>query len=450
MHDALDHAPEAAISPTPVATPPPVHWRLATRIAFRFFATYFTLYIVSTQMIGSMFGLPPLVRVPLIEAMVSWVAVRVWGFSMPLVLFSGSGDKPFDYALAFTLLIVSVVVTVLWSLIDRRRPNYVRLHAWLRLLLRLAVGATMISYGMSKAIPLQMPFPGLTRLLEPYGQFSLMGVLWAQVGASPAFERFTGFVELTAGCLLFIPGLTLLGAVTSLLASTFIFVLNMTYDVPVKLFSLHLVVMSLVLLAPDWSRLVKVFVLNRAADRREEAALAVKPMVRRAAVGVQLALGAWLLFSNFTGRMQALSMYGSAAPKPPLYGIWDITTMTIDGHVRSPLTTDYDRFRRLVISASEAISFQRMDDTFAPYRVKLNSSTRTFTVSRSVLPATPLAGPMKEVGQLTFQEESPDHVTFEGTLEGKKLRLELDRVDHTNFRLLQSRFRWVQDYPFNR
>ena len=42
----------------------------------------------------------------------------------------------------------------------------------------------MVSYGMVKAIPLQMPSPSLTRLLEPYGNFSPMGVLWASVGAS--------------------------------------------------------------------------------------------------------------------------------------------------------------------------------------------------------------------------------------------------------------------------
>jgi hypothetical protein len=28
--------------------------------------------------------------------------------------------------------------------------------------------------------------------------------------------------------------------------------------------------------------------------------------------------------------------------------------------------------------------------------------------------------------------------------------MELHRVDHTAFRLLQSEFRWVQDYPYNR
>jgi hypothetical protein len=33
-----------------------------------------------------------------------------------------------------------------------------------------------------------------------------------QIGASPAYEMFTGIVELTCGILLFIPGLTVAGA----------------------------------------------------------------------------------------------------------------------------------------------------------------------------------------------------------------------------------------------
>ena len=45
-----------------------------------------------------------------------------------------------------------------------------------------------------------------------------------------------------------------------------IFTLNMTYDVPVKLFSFHLLLMSLFLLAPDTKRLLNVLLLNRPAD----------------------------------------------------------------------------------------------------------------------------------------------------------------------------------------
>ena len=208
-----------------------------------------------------------------------------------------------------------------------------------------------------------------------------MGVLWAQVGASPAFERFTGIVELSAGILLFIPGLGLLGAVVSLLASTFIFVLNMTYDVPVKLFSFHLVVMSLLLLAPHRTRLLNMFVFNRPASPLTESPLIRRPIGRRVIVGLQLALCVWLVYSNLADSIQARTRYGSTAPKPPLYGIWEIETMAIDGHVRSPLTTDYNRWRRLVISTSTALSFQRMDDTFVAYRVEVDADTRSMRLS---------------------------------------------------------------------
>ena len=443
MYDVIERVPE--ILPPATVLLPAVRWRLGSRIAFRFCAVYFTLYVLATQMIGSLLSLPALSSFPPLRTLTTWVATSLWGFSAPLVIQSGSGDKPFDWALSASLLATASAVTAAWSLLDRSRASYVALSAWFQLFVRLSVGATMIGYGMAKAIPLQMPFPSLTRLLEPYGQFSLMGVLWAQVGASPAFERFTGFVELSAGVLLFIPGLTLLGAVVSLLASSFIFVLNMTYDVPVKLFSLHLVVMSLLLLAPERRRLLNVFVLNRAAGPRTAAPLVRRPLGRRVLVGLQLALGACLVFTNFAGSVQARATYGSAAPRPLLYGIWDIETMAIDGKVRPPLTTDYERFRRVVISTATAVSFQQMDDTFVFYRAGVDAAARTMTLLRpNGTPATP------EAGRLVFEQTSPERLILDGDVEGRQIRMELRRVDHTRFLLLQSRFRWVQDYPFNR
>ena len=61
---------------------------------------------------------------------------------------------------------------------------------------------------------------------------------------------------MVAGILLFVLSLTTLGALVGLAATLQVFVLNMAYDVPVKLFSFHLILMTLVLLAPDasWPR----------------------------------------------------------------------------------------------------------------------------------------------------------------------------------------------------
>ena len=109
----------------------------------------------------------------------------------------------------------------------------------------------MIGYGFAKAFPLQMPAPSLTRLLEPYGNFSPMGVLWYSIGASFPYEGFVGLRgsgRRHAACSC--PARNWPARSVCIRGQFEVFMLNMTYDVPVKLFSFHLVVMSVVLMAP--------------------------------------------------------------------------------------------------------------------------------------------------------------------------------------------------------
>ena len=452
-------APAVQILPAVEAAAPALpRWNPLTRVAFRFSAVYFTLYILTTQMFGSLVRLPFEWRIPppgsfgWFRSWVSWIATNIIGFSAPLTQFSGSGDKPIDYAQALGLLCVAGVATLLWSAVDWRRQSYVGLHKWFRLFLRFAMAGTWISYGMVKAFPLQMSYPGFTRLLEPYGHFSLMGVLWSQVGSSPAYERFTGIFELSAAVLLMIPGLTLAGAVVSLVAAASIFTLNMTYDIPVKLFALHLVVMSLVLLGPDMKRLLNLFVLNRPVGPSTARPLFNRVLLRRIAVGLQLVIAGYFLWSSYSGAAASYAQSGPTRPKPPLYGIWTIDRMTINGVERAALVTDYERWRRILIQVPTAITFQRMDDTFSGVGVKLDGATKTFTLSRGGGPPLPgtTPAPPKTVGTLKYEQPSPDRLTLDGELDGKKLRMEASAFDLQSFRLLQGRFRWVQDNPFNR
>src|ERR1019366_2675581 len=243
------------------------HWGLTSRVAFRFCLVYFGLYCLLTQIAGGLLPLPNL-EVPAPSTLwpprqiVTWTASPVFRVTHPLVYFSGSGDKTFDWVLAFCLLVVATVATIVWSLLDRQRLNYFTLYKWFRLFLRFALGGQMLAYGMAKVVPLQMPFPYLARLLEPFGNFSPMGVLWSSVGSAPAYETFAGCAEVLAGILRIIPDTPMLGAMVCLADSIQIFTLNMTYDVPVKLFSFHLILMCLFLLAPEFQRLADFFFLN--------------------------------------------------------------------------------------------------------------------------------------------------------------------------------------------
>src|SRR5215472_16664729 len=244
-------------------------WDCASRIAFRFCFLYLGLFCLTTQVLPGLFPIPnidvpDLATVAPIRQTVFWTAAHVFHVSTSLVYTgSGSGDKTFDWILAFCVLSIAVFATGVWSGIDRKRENYIALHKWFHLFLRFAVGSEMLLYGMVKVVPLQMPFPFLTRLVEPFGNFSPMGVLWYSIGASPGYEMFIGSAEMLGGILLFIPRTTTFGALVCLADATEVFMLNMTYDVPVKLFSFHLILMSLVLLAPELPRLASFFFSNR-------------------------------------------------------------------------------------------------------------------------------------------------------------------------------------------
>src|SRR5262249_24989571 len=265
-------------------------------------------------------------------------------------------------------IVVSALGTVVWSAIDRKRAAYPLLDRWFRLFVRFAVATTMLGYGMVKAFPLQMPYPPLTRLLEPFGNFSPMGVLSYSVGAAPGWERVAGIMELTAAVLLFVPRLSLLGAMVGFADSVQIFTLNMTYDVPVKLFSFHLILMSIFLMAPEIPRLTR--------------ALMTRVPGGKLLVAAQIVLGVYFIGNQVYGANRSWHSFGGGAPKPALYGIWNVDRMFIGGVERSALVTDYDRWRRVVIWNASSVYFQRMDETFLSYPAKFDEKANTLALTK--------------------------------------------------------------------
>ena len=270
------------------------------------------------------------------KGLFAWIGAHVLGSRTAVSLQqSGSGDKLFDWVQSFSLLLIAVIVTAVWSFVARERQHHARLYAWFRLFARFALGTTLISYGISKAVPLQMPILALARLVEPFGNFSPMGVLWYSVGAAPAYEIITGCAELTAGVLLFWPRTATLGALMALMDMTMVFILNMTYDVPVKLFSFHMVVLSLVLIAPNAKRLFDLFVLHRATAIPDEPSFGRSPATNRNAIIAQVVFGAYAMSVNAYQAVDGWTKFGAGAPKSALFGIWDVTDMTIDGQPRA-------------------------------------------------------------------------------------------------------------------
>lgn len=419
-------------------------WHLAKKIAFRFTFIYFLLY-----------SLPfPLQQIPYVgyvtqyyylfwRTVVPWVGYKILriGYEIPMAM-SGSGDKTYDWVQAFCFLTLAIIVTAIWSLLDRKRPNYEKPHQWFTLYMRFVLAGWMIVYGAMKAIPVQMSPPRLTKMLGQYGDFSPMGILWSFMGSSPAYTSITGSIELLGGILLIFPRTALLGAVVSFAAMTQVFILNMCYDVPVKLFSFNLVMMSLFLLAPHLGRITKVLLLNRSTEPAPIRRWAERKWLNRSVLIAQIVFGLYLVGSSLNSYYQAYYTYGAATPKPPLYGIWTVEDFTINGEVKLPLITDETRWHRIIIQNQNGLTIQPMRGSNQMYRTQLDMENKTLSLGKG--------NDQEWKADFTFDEFEPGQMKLAGVIDGNRIEARLVRFDETQFLLNSRRFRWIQEQPFNR
>jgi hypothetical protein len=422
----------------PAAAAP--RWNPATRLLFRFTFAYFALYIFPFPLNGIFFFND--ITTNLWDGLVRTVARYVFGVEIT-VRPNGSGDTTWNYVQVFCILALAVAVTAVWSLLGRRRTAYPRLFQALRLWVRYYLAALMITYGVVKVIPSQFPRPPLDRLLQPFGDASPMGLLWTFMGASVGYNFFTGAGEMLGGLLLTTRRTTLLGSLVCVGVLSNVVMLNFCYDVPVKLFSVHLVAMALFLIAPDLRRLADLFVFGHASGPLE-----YRPLVpgwkwtNRVVVVLRTLAVAVLVGGGLYEAHQARNTYGDLAPRSPLYGVWEVERFETDGNDRPPLMTDKTRWRRVVFDYPKMIAVQLMSDNRRRFSLKLNEEGGTLALTRF--------DDKDWKADLSYSRPEEGVLTLEGTFEGAKIRARLRRADDAGFLLRSRGFHWVNEYPFNR
>jgi hypothetical protein len=240
-----------------------VSWRVSERILFRIAFCYILIYYMP-----SVLGVIPGSSLPIRWYSDIWnlIAATVSHVSLDsiesLSRSTGSGDTALAYIRQAAMLAIALSAAAGWSGLDRRRPSYVCLNGWLRVFARFALAFTLASYALAKIIPTQFIQLSDRQLAETYGQSSPMALLWNFMGFSTAYTVFAGCSELLPAILLVFRRTALLGSLLSFAVLMNVVALNFCYDVPVKLLSLNLLVLSAFLLLPEARRLLRIFVFN--------------------------------------------------------------------------------------------------------------------------------------------------------------------------------------------
>ena len=436
-------------SPTP-------GWPLWKRLPFRFLLCYLALYCVGLldEVISfDVFLAAHRVTFPVIfpdnlwRHIVPWVGMHLLHFSSVDASAGGSGDTLFDWLLVVCELVLAAVAATVWTAVDNDRRWQADLQRWVTFAVRTLLAAEMFLYGLDKVFPLQFRDMTLSRMMEPMSSKTPMGILWDFMAASVGYTIFAGLVEVAAGILLLIPQTAMLGALLCAAAMTNVFVLNLTYDVPVKRGSGHLLLLSLFLVAPAVPRLLNFFLLNRPTQPERSQPLSSKRWINKTAAWTPIAFCLLLVvFACKNGFQKLGESRQSVTNRSQYYGIWSFTQLDLADPAKPLLTAKLmksmdvnaptDRWRAMIFEGRKIAVIQLGNGVMDT--VEINDQDGSLIVTDS--------GDDQWKCSLKLEQTAPGRMAVSGTVQGNAIHAELARQDEASFPMLKRRFHWVNEW----
>ena len=407
------------------------NWTNLAKVFFRFVFSYFTLYILFT-FLGSIFQSP-----------LKWVGDTILGINYDYEFSGyGSGDNTFAYVRLFSGLLFSVIITLIWSVLDRKRPSYNALFYWFIVLVRVYIIYFMLVYGLIKVFKSQFPYPSLSRMLQPLGEFSPMGLAWTYMGYSNGFNIFTGALEVIAGLLLLPKRTQTLGALMVAGVMTHVAAMNFMFDIPVKIFSVHLVLMALLIFSTDAKRFLNVFILNKPTKQYVKFRPNKEPLYNKITLGIKIVLLILLLLMIVPRGISSSKKWGDNREKPLLYGIWETTFFVKNGDTVPPLTTDNNRWRYLIIDYKNRASIKTMTNKFKAFNFIIDSTKKNVSAFERNTDTI--------LNNFKYKNPNPYFLEIEGVIHQDSLHIIFNKIDHEAFQLNSRGFNWINERPFNR
>jgi hypothetical protein len=355
-----------------------------------------------------------------------WVARHVLHATGPMPSgFNGdNGDVGEEFGRLLLAVAIGAVVAVCWTIADRKRPRSRWTGDALRVLLRFSIALGLASYAVAKILPQQFPPISEFTLEQRVGDLAPMSLLWTFMEYSRPYAFFGGLMELAAVLLLCVRRTATLGAFICLAVMTNVALMNYAYGVPVKLYATMIALSAAVLLVYDAPRLIAVFVTNRTAPPalspswRDRIPTALRWTVKGVVVGS-------VLLSSVAAMRGTLSRPTTSVG---LDGLWVVTSFKRDGQ-----GADSSSWSQVMVRGNN-VAIRLESKRFV-------SCQRAPSPTPEVMVATCSQNHRAEL-RWTASGATAQMV---GTFDGEHVTVSARHVERSDYRLMQSKFRWIME-----
>lgn len=370
-----------------------------------------------------------------------WFGKTVLGLTaLEKIAVTGSGDTTFDYVnLLFTFLL-SIIATTVILLVSKKKDFQSWFHVtWIYA--RYYVGLFLILYGVMKFFNGQFQPTRIERLEGTYGDSSPMGLLWTFMGHSSAYAFFGGFIEFVAGVLLLFRRTTIAGALMGFGVMLNVAAMNYCYDVPVKLFSTHLVLLSIFIVSPYLCSLYRFFF------KQESLQLKIEPMVFKEKwqrVTHKVSKIGLIAFCSLAIVMIIIEV--NSTPENVVYaesfnGSYEVKAFVKNGDTIPASASDTLRWNKVYMEDGDFV-IKTMGQKKAFYSVKTDTIKHKVVIT-SYKDST-------AVFKFDYKNIKDNELQLKGIYLSDTLEVVAKQKKKADYELNKRGFHWINNYPFNR
>ena len=413
-------------------------WTLPEKIIFRFLFIFLGYFLLDYEFGLTLVDLGFFKTLTIIFGAMSpplfWIDQHLFhiGYN-PDIHQSFPGDSYFGAVYTLSIITLTVIIVIIWSVLDRRRKNYHQLNYWFRLYIRYIVALVVFSYGMEKVIPVQMSYPGITDLLTPMGDETRFNVVWNFIGASPGYEKFTGICEVTASLLLLFNRTYVFGSLVMCTILTNVVALNHFYNIGVVFYSSLLLSSTLYLLLPFLSRFFRLLFRGDAVTLTEKHYRFERSWKKYLVLMLGVAIPLCSCINSIYSSQTYYNKVQAQAKDQKLYNV----TSFVAKDTLPALLTDTLRWRRFAFISNKNAAVYSMQDKSSEYDCDIDSVKHTCRLHDN--------DDSTKWDIMHYSYPQKDMLQFSGSWKGTDVHILMKEVPIDSMQLNKEKLKFLQD-----
>lgn len=401
----------------------------------RFSICYVLLFISSFSFphalipdIGSWFS-------PFYETIAGFTAANIFHLQKPYSVELIS-DSTGMYVHVFNLLFIAFIPAIIWFRSDREKQNEKRLLYILQVIVRYYLAMQLLHYGFNKVFKWQFFLPEPNTLYTSVGDTPRDLLYWTSMGSSYSYNLFSGIIEVFAALLLFFRRTQLFGAITALGIMINVFMINIGFDISVKLYSAFLIALCFLLIAPDAKRLFRFFFTNEAVEKAEPVPFFANEKYKWLYRSLKCITVLLLVTDSLYIYFESKNYNDDLAARPPMHGAYEVSLFVLDGDTIEANLSNSARWKRVFVHRRNYFIVQNMMDQMEDFMLENDTA-------RQILMMTDYNGNSKNI--FRYDEISATEFVLRGRAGMHELEMQLKKKELEKLPLFQDEFSWTVD-----